>query len=259
MAFPGASGFSRKEGDEGTWALWWRRPQSVWLRRAVFQVHLWSGLILGLYIVMLSLTGSFLVYRVELDRWLATSGPGLTAGQYAVLWVVSLHDELLLGRDGQWWNGIGSALVTLLVVTGLVVWWPGSARWRRSIGVQLSGGWRRVTWDLHSALGFWLFGLLLVWGISGFYLGVPRPFTALAELAERPDGSSPVDTVLMWLARLHFGRWRTPWLKATWAVLGLVPAIMFVSGAVMWFNRVVRPRVRRQPALDPMVLEDIRP
>ena len=43
------------------WQRWWRQPQRVWLRRAMFQVHLWTGLALGLYIVLLSVTGSVLV------------------------------------------------------------------------------------------------------------------------------------------------------------------------------------------------------
>ena len=35
---------------------WLRQPQRVWLRRAIFQIHLWTGLTLGLYVVVLSLT-----------------------------------------------------------------------------------------------------------------------------------------------------------------------------------------------------------
>jgi uncharacterized iron-regulated membrane protein len=47
------------------------QPQRVWLRRALFQIHLWTGLALGLYVVVLSITGSALVYRAELDRFFA--------------------------------------------------------------------------------------------------------------------------------------------------------------------------------------------
>ena len=50
---------------------WLRQPQRVWLRRATFQIHLWTGLAIGLYVVVLSITGSVLVYRNELDRYLA--------------------------------------------------------------------------------------------------------------------------------------------------------------------------------------------
>ena len=51
------------------------------------------------------------------------------------------------------------------------------------------------------------------------------------------------DTVLLWLTRLHFGRWRThPSLKVVWFILGLVPALMAVTGVIMWWNRVIRRR-----------------
>jgi uncharacterized iron-regulated membrane protein len=71
------------------------------------------------------------------------------------LWVVRLHDDLLLERpDGPWWNGLLSLIFTMSVITGGVVWWPGASRWKRSLGVKVKAGWRRFNWDLHSALGF---------------------------------------------------------------------------------------------------------
>jgi uncharacterized iron-regulated membrane protein len=161
-----------------------------------------------------------------------------------VLWVVRLHDELLLDRPGKYWNGVGSAVFTVLVVSGAVVWWPGIARWRRSLAVGLRGGWKRITWDLHSAMGFWLFAFMLIWGVSGVYLGIPEPFAAFVDAVSDPladYGERPGDIVLAWLVRLHFGRWRSEPLKAVWALIGLVPALMFVTGVIMWWNRVVRP------------------
>jgi uncharacterized iron-regulated membrane protein len=50
------------------WDRWMRTPQNLWVRRAIFQVHLWTGLGIGLYLVMICLTGSVLVYRNELYR-----------------------------------------------------------------------------------------------------------------------------------------------------------------------------------------------
>ena len=294
------------------WTQWVRQPQNMWLRRALFQVHLWTGLAIGLYIVVLSVTGSVLVYRNELDRAFATKRPvydadakrlttdemraaaekaypgwqitrigdritrrnptievwvergadkkerlfnpytgtdlgdSVTQGEYFVLWLARLHDELLFDRPGRWWNGMLSLVMTVLVVTGLVVWWPGSSRWKRSLQIKWSSGWRRFNWDLHSALGFYLFLFMLMWGISGFYLGVPEPFSNFVDSISDPDaflGERPGDVVLLWLTRLHFGRWRNaPVLKAAWAVVGLVPALMFVTGAIMWWNRVLRRR-----------------
>jgi len=141
---------------------------------------------------------------------------------------------------------------TAIVLTGAVVWWPGVTRWKRSLGIKVSSGWRRFNWDLHSALGFWLLGFMVMWGISGWYLGMPEPLTNLVERFSDPEGvygERPGDIALTWLSRLHFGRWREPgwgpWLKAVWAVFGLVPALMFVTGVVMWWNRVIRRRAAR--------------
>lgn len=294
----------------GIWKNWVQQPQRIWLRRAAFQIHLWSGLAIGLYIVVLSVTGSALVYRRELNEWLASPRPkfdasakrltqdevraaaqrlypgyevtrvgnrvtrrnptievwlerggdkkerlfnpytgedlgdAVTRGELALIWTARLHDELLFDRTGKYWNGYLSGVMTLLVLTGAVVWWPGVSRWRRSLGVKFNGGWKRVNWDLHSAIGFWLFLFMLLWGVSGFYLGVPEPFSNLVDAMSDPDaflGDRPGDIVLMWLARLHFGRWQSDTLRAIWAIAGLAPAVMFVTGAVMWWSRVVRP------------------
>ena len=297
------------------WRRWLQQPQRVWLRRAAFQIHLWIGLAIGLYVVMLSITGSALVYRIELDRWFATPRPtflrdvkplpkeqleaaalrrypgwtvtrvgdritrrnptieiwverdglkkerlfnpytgedlgdAVTKGELAVLWLARLHDELLFDRPGKYWNGVGSLAFTLLVITGAVVWWPGISRWRRSLGVHLRGGWKRINWDLHSAMGFWILLFMVVWGISGVYLGIPEPFANFVDAISDPEieyGARAGDIILAWLTRLHFGRWRSGPLKALWAIVGLVPAIMFVTGVIMWWNRVVTPKVRRE-------------
>src|ERR1019366_3835899 len=50
----------------GTRAL--RRPQSLWLRKAIFQIHLWTGIALGLYVVLISVSGSAIVFRNELYK-----------------------------------------------------------------------------------------------------------------------------------------------------------------------------------------------
>lgn len=65
---------------------WLRQPQRLWIRRATFQLHLWTGLIAGLYIFAISASGSVLVYRNEILRnygatptVVPTSSPALSA------------------------------------------------------------------------------------------------------------------------------------------------------------------------------------
>jgi uncharacterized iron-regulated membrane protein len=89
------------------WQRWLRQPQKIWLRKALFQVHLWSGIAVGLYIFMISLTGSVLVYRNELYRAATPepivskgSGPRLTDDQLkrAAQRIYPSYRVLKLGR-----------------------------------------------------------------------------------------------------------------------------------------------------------------
>src|SRR5258708_23368506 len=57
------------------WQQWMRRPQNVWLRRAIFQIHLWTGIGVGLYVVAISITGSAIVFRNELYTWASKRPP----------------------------------------------------------------------------------------------------------------------------------------------------------------------------------------
>ena len=47
---------------------WVRRPQDLLLRKITFQIHLWTGIGLGLYVLVICVSGSVLVYRNELYR-----------------------------------------------------------------------------------------------------------------------------------------------------------------------------------------------
>ena len=40
-----------------------RRPQNIWLRKAIFQIHLWTGIALGLYVIAICVSGSWLFFR----------------------------------------------------------------------------------------------------------------------------------------------------------------------------------------------------
>ena len=68
------------------------RPQNVFLRKALFQIHLWAGIAIGLYLVVVCVTGSALVFRIHLQRaafpHLFTAMPGEPADAATILdWV----------------------------------------------------------------------------------------------------------------------------------------------------------------------------
>jgi uncharacterized iron-regulated membrane protein len=302
----------------------------VFLRKALFQVHLWTGIVIGLYLVAVCVSGSILVFRSELSQkfppkevfvsgsgtvmtqealraaaerahpgyvvsdlrygetpkhaanvYLAQGnfqmlrlfdpytgedlGYGLHTGYRFLMWLLRLHDNLLLEETGLTLNAIGGALLAVLAVTGAVIWWPGSRNWRRSLSIDTRANWKRLTWTLHSALGFWFLAFILLWGISGIYLSYSELFVNIAEYFEPSENyeldARVSDRIMYWLAYGHFGRFRNRipgcgttcdlTLKSVWAFAGLVPAAMFVTGAMMWWNRVLRPASRRAESLMP--------
>jgi len=305
------------------WPEWILHPQKTWLRRAVFQLHMWSGIGVGLYVLLVSVTGSIAVYRNELYAAatrdpivVAATGPRLTddeleaaatrrypghtvaelhrpenpdqavavfldgpkgrkdrvfnpytgedlgdsipLGIRAVSTLLELHDDLLAGETGRSINGIAALLFVVLAMTGIVVWWPGIKKWQGSLIVHRHVGWRRFTWELHSMIGFWTLGWVVLFGLSGAYLGNPQVFQDVADriqpLTEANADSRIVDQITYWLAYLHFGRingigipCRGPGLcdqttKLIWALAGLVPAVLFLTGVLMWWNRVLRKK-----------------
>lgn len=44
-----------------------QRPQRLWIRRLNFQVHLWAGITLAAYLIVIGVTGSILVFQPELE------------------------------------------------------------------------------------------------------------------------------------------------------------------------------------------------
>jgi uncharacterized iron-regulated membrane protein len=188
-------------------------------------------------------------------------GDSVPIGIWFVAKLLDLHDNLLAGPTGRKVNGVGALALLAVAMTGLAIWWPGIKTWRRSLTLHRGVGWKRFTWHSHSMIGFWSLGFILVFGVSGAYLSFPQLLQDLADRLEPPTAANAGlrigDRVIYWLAFLHFGRVNGigipcsgPGLcdqttKAIWAVFGLAPAAMFVTGAIMWWNRVLRPRLAR--------------
>jgi len=363
------------------------RPQSVPARRAIFQVHLWLGVLTGLYIFVVCATGAMLVFRIDMQRAMhpdlftpRTSGsladpvavmesvqkaypdsrvsgveaPTTTRPTYLayaasgnrfvtvlldpvsaellgevpersfVRTVQDLHFDLLGGSRGRLVNGVGALLLLGMCVTGLVIWWPGTSNWTRSLRVDFSRQWRRVNWDLHSAVGFWTVALIAMWAATGAYFVFPTPFrlavnrisplTRIATPQSKPalgasrpswralvdeaqhrvagqhvarvvlpsSNTSPFlvmfsrvqptpgnpeltsvyldqytgeavtvppparpsagDVVMAWLTPLHVGNFGGNGIRVAWLLLGMAPPVLFVTGFIMWWTRVVRVR-----------------
>jgi uncharacterized iron-regulated membrane protein len=188
-------------------------------RRLLVKIHRWTGLAIGLWIVLQSLTGLAIVWREDLDRLLVPSllrssgpvaidlqtaldrvravapqprisrielpayadgvyrawlGPSTSlaskiatvdAATGRVLGVVSLgslpgellfrlHYALVAGDDGRLVVGVlGCAYFLFLLITGLLLWWPGRARLKTGFKMKLDVGRARALLDLHRVIG----------------------------------------------------------------------------------------------------------
>lgn len=298
---------------------WLRQPQNVWARRVLFQVHLWVGGALGLYLLVISVSGSAVVFRREMARsfmaptqvaitgpllseaalrervqqanpgyevtWVsfdkrvnyaanvsirrpgdtretdrrinpytgADLGPSVPLGQQVLEWFVDLHDNLLAGDTGRMLNGVGGALLLVICLTGLVLWWPGTRLWKRRLVPRRGGNWRLFNWELHGAVGLWSLSLLLLWAVTGVYFGFPEMIEWVQNLfdPDLEDFERPGDVLVARLVRWHFGRFGGLGVRILWVLIGLAPAALFVTGGIMWWNRVWRKRAAATSVAEP--------
>jgi len=290
------------------WQRWIRQPQLLRWRPFVVQLHLWMGLALGLYIVVLSVSGSVSVLRPDVHRWFIPSSvpvqgtrlagdalqdavrrtyplyevtdvferrrpntpvmvtlqrDGATVERLfdpyaardiglayppitdAIEWVVDLHDNLLTGTTGRAVNGLGALVFLVLAITGAIVWWPGVSRLGHSLVPGKPAKSARFARRFHNALGIWALALILMWAITAVYFSFPDPFEWTMDYFDDDlsDANRPGAEFVRTLVNLHFGRsWGMP-VKLAWVALGLVPAVLFVTGCITWWVRVVRRRV----------------
>ncbi len=302
---PDQDGPKTTQPRTSTWLSWVHRPQALGFRRALLQVHLWIAITIGAYIVVVSVSGSAVVFRREVGMWLVPrtvpeavgiplAGEGLAEAvervyaDYEILsvvepqrrpdepvyvrllrdgeessrqfdqfrgvdmgdtypppmqvmeWFVDLHDNLLAGQTGRTINGIGGALVLVLVLTGAVLWWPGKGRWLGSVMVRPAKKSKPLTWQLHSALGFWAFSMLFVWALTAVYFAFPAPFEWVMDTldSDPTDFERPGERALLLLIDLHFGRFGGLGVRTFWVLIGLIPAAMFITGFIVWRRRV---------------------
>ena len=370
------------------------------LRRALFQIHLWTGVAIALYAVVASVTGAALVFRIHLQRaahpellTAGSDGPqahiatvlesvrdayprgrvsgvdapttvrpthlayvteggrfrtvlidpvtALVLGELpehsAVRTLQDLHFDLLAGPTGRVVNGIGALCLLLLCLTGVFIWWPERAGWRRALTVDWRRPWRRVTWELHGAVGIWTLVLTAGWAVTGAYFVFPDQFRAAVDrispltAAVRPPQSSPAgaasgagptwreliesarsaepdafvarvvvpagdeapfqvlftdhrptrlgarylrtvyldqytgerlaapaaerrtlgDTVIALVGPVHFGNFGGVGVRLVWLVAGLAPAVLAVTGLILWWTRVAAPGWRRRRVAEP--------
>jgi uncharacterized iron-regulated membrane protein len=78
--------------------------------------------------------------------------------------------------------GLSGALLIISVLTGLIVWWPLTGRWRQSLTVKSKSGGIRFNYDLHKVSGFYTALAMLPVLFSGIYMVLPHQVVPVLEL-----------------------------------------------------------------------------
>lgn len=114
-------------------------------RGAVF-VNQYTGEVTGFYE-----RTPFFKAMFGLHRWLLDSRPsdgGVFLGKLAV--------------------GVATLFFVVILVSGVVMWWPRSAGYlRRKLSIRVSSGWYRFWYGLHAAGGMYAVAVLLVLALTG--------------------------------------------------------------------------------------------
>lgn len=206
------------------------------IKKIIGFVHLWLGLVSGLIVLILGITGCILAFEVEIrkisepeqfsaaenkpmlapsqlkaeaEKWL--DGKKLNGIEYPGVGksaIASYYDEenyklvalnpysgkvlkvknmnknffrvVLNGHFYLWLPPeIGQPIVAsatliflVMIITGIVLWWPKnkSARKQR-FSVKWNAKWRRVNYDLHNVLGFYMSWIAIFIAITGLVWG----------------------------------------------------------------------------------------
>ena len=93
--------------------------------------------------------------------------------------VEEIHMTLLLGETGKFIQRWSVVIFVIMLLTGLVLWFPGQVRLlRQSLSIKWKGSFKRVNYDLHNVLGFYASGILVVISLTGLFFAFKEVKTA---------------------------------------------------------------------------------
>jgi uncharacterized iron-regulated membrane protein len=95
----------------------------------------------------------------------------------ALGFLIGIHSFLMMKPYvGVKFVGALGAVMTLMGISGLVLWLPRKGRWRQAFLVRGGARGLPLNLDLHHAAGIWTVGVFLVMSVSGVYLCFPKTF-----------------------------------------------------------------------------------
>lgn len=102
-----------------------------------------------------------------------------------------IHTSLLLGEIGEQIVAASTVIFIILLISGLILWWPKSKNQRKSaFKIKWSAKFKRLNYDFHNILGFYTFGITLIiclTGLSFSYPALKNSYYYIANLGKSND------------------------------------------------------------------------
>jgi len=88
--------------------------------------------------------------------------------------VLDLHYYLWLPpKIGQPIVGYSTLIFLIMLISGLILWWPrNKAAKKQRFSIKWNARWRRVNYDLHNVLGFYMTWVAIFIAITGLVMGL---------------------------------------------------------------------------------------
>lgn len=208
--------------------LWWPRKGRPWRdgfvvqwraqwRRRNFDLHRVTGILVAVPLLLVAVTGAYFPFRTPF-RWLAETLTGTRAAED------SPHSSSA-GRETK-----GVSLDEVLRVAGTAfsgvqpnwIHLPANPTDVFSVRYRLPGEWR----------------------LEGMNYVHVDPFSGALVRVDRHAERTGAQRILRAMFPLHVGTFGGLTTRVLWLLLGLAPLLLFVTGTLMWWKRVISPRRR---------------
>jgi len=117
---------------------------------------------------------SFAPLLVSVDRYTGQVVRRHLWGDSLTTWLYDLHYALLLDRPGKLVMAVIGGLLLIALISGLVLWWPHSGKWRTALTLKKRASSERLIYDLHKLAGVYGWLVFAVLAITGIALEIPE-------------------------------------------------------------------------------------
>ncbi len=227
------------------------------MKKLFRKIHLWLALPFGLVMSVICFSGAMLVFEKDINALL-----GVEERLPFFRFMFQLHRWLLdvPARDGsiEWGKlivGVSTLLFVVVVLSGIVLWWPRTKKaLKNSLKIHTGKGNRHFWYDLHVAGGMYALIFLLVMALTGLtwsFSWYAKPFYAVfgADVPKH-GGKRGANTITFEDARaqrtrevrravkaIHTGTWGGFPVKVLYFSAAMMGATLPLTGYYLWYKR----------------------